>query len=190
MTKSKASPVLQLFVAAVVFVQGALAHAQGSARMNTEILEFKGPQQTAEYIFKNSPRDVLITVQLFGSVARPGIYYVPEDTDLMKLLTLSGGVLNSSELEEIVVRKGDARTWHGLNLRFVDKTQDSVYRVDVDKLLKESPNLKPLRMSHQDFVYVPTKEPFISANASRIITIGSVLLSAVLTVLLIEKNSK
>ena len=190
MTKSKGFSSLRILIALVVFVQGAFAQAQGSARMNTEILEFKGPQQTAEYIFKNSPRDVLITVQLFGSVARPGIYYVPEDTDLMKLLTLSGGVLNSSEMEEIIVRKGERSTWHGLNLRFVDKTQESVYRVDVDRLLKESPNLKPLRMNHQDFVYVPTKEPFISANTSRIITIGSVLLSAVLTVLLIEKNSK
>lgn len=190
MTNSRSTKFLRTLIALLVFAQGALAQAQNSARMNTEILEFKGPQQTAEYIFKNSPRDVLITVQLFGSVARPGIYYVPEDTDLMKLLTLSGGVLNSSEMEDIVVRKGDSRSWHGLNLRFVDKTQDSVYRVDVDSLLKETPNLKPLRMNHQDFVYVPTKEPFISANASKMITIGSVLLTAVLTVLLIEKNSK
>lgn len=190
MTKATFFKSIRAFVATLVFLQAAMLQAQVTPRMNSDILDFKGPQQTAEYIFKNSPRDVLITVQLFGSVARPGIYYVPEDTDLMKLLTLSGGVLNTTELEEIVVRKSDARSWHGLNLRFVDKKNDSVYRVDVDSLLKESPNLKPLRMSHQDFVYVPTKEPFISANTSRIITIGSIVLSAVLTVLLIEKNAK
>lgn len=157
-------------------------------KMNSDVLEFKGPQQTAEYIFKNSPRDVLITVQLFGSVARPGIYYVPEDTDLMKLLTLSGGVMNTTELEEIIVRKGDNRSWHGLNLKFVERTQENTYQVDVDRLLRESPTMKPLRMSHQDFVYVPQKSPFISNDMSRAITIGSIVLSAVLTVLLIDNN--
>lgn len=179
--------IIRIVMASLMLFQAGIAHGQ---KLNADVLDFKGPQQTAEYIFKNSPKDVLISVQLFGSVARPGLYYVPEDTDLMKLLTLAGGVLNSTELEEIIVRKSDNRSWLGLNLKFVEQNHDQTYRVDVDHLLRESPNLKPLRMSHQDFVYVPQKTPWISNDMSRLITVGALILSATLTVLLIEKNSK
>lgn len=176
---------IRTLLAAVIWVQTSAAYGQ---KLTNEVLEFKGPQQTAEYIFRNSPKDVLISVQLFGSVARPGLYYVPEDTDLLKLLTLSGGVLNSSELEEVVVRKNDPRSWHNLNLSFVEQTNSQTYLLDIDNLLKDSPSLKPLRMAHQDFVYVPQKSPLINNDLYRIITIGAVILSATLTVLLIQEK--
>lgn len=159
-------------------------------RLSSEVLEFKGPQQTAEYIFRNSPKDVLISVQLFGSVARPGLYYVPEDTDLLKLLTLSGGTLNSSEMEEIIVHKAEVKSWENLKLKSLEKSQSGTYQVDVDSLLRNESSVKPLKMGHQDFVYVPQKSPWISNDASRAITLGSILLSAALSVLLFQKNAE
>lgn len=155
----------------------------------TELTELKGPQQTAEYIFRNSTKDSLISVQVFGSVSRPGMYYVPEDTDLMKLLTLAGGALNSSELEEVFVRKIDSKSWKALGSDYVDQVNANTYEINVDKMLKKAVNLKPLRMAHDDFVYIPQKEPFISNDLSKVITIGSVLLTSVLTYVLIKKNS-
>jgi competence protein ComEA len=167
-----------------------VASAAPGGRFTQDVLEVKGPQQTAEYIFRNSPRDNLITIQIFGSVARPGMYYVPEDTDLMKLLTLAGGVVNSSELDEVIVRKLDAKNWSGLNTKHVKQKNAQTYRVDVDSLLKDSPNLKPLSMSHNDFVYVPQKEPFISNDFSKVVSIVSVILTGVLTYVIIKEKSK
>lgn len=175
------------FFALSVTISPSIVAAQ---KFSPEVLEFKGPQQTAEYVFRNSPKDVLISVQLFGSVARPGLYYVPDDTDLMKLLTLSGGTLNSTELEEVIVRKGDQKAWSSLKFDSIEKRNETTYQVDVDKLLRDETAVKPLRMGHQDFVYVPQKTPWISNDLSRVITIGSILLSGVLTVLLIDKNKQ
>ena len=187
--KNKVKMIRILMSIILIFTfSGRITWANTNSKISTDVLEFKGPQQTAEYIFKNSPRDVLISVQLFGSVARPGLYYVPEDTDLMKLLTLAGGVNNTTELEEIIVRKSDNRTWHGLNLQFVENRQGSTYRVDVDRFLKDSPNIKPLKMSHQDFVYVPQKTSMINNDTMRLITIGSLVLSMILTSMYIQKN--
>jgi len=167
-----------------------IAQAASAGRFGQDVLEMKGPQQTAEYIFRNSPRDNLITIQVFGSIARPGMYYVPEDTDLMKLLTLAGGVVNSSELDEVIVRKLDGKPWSGVNSKYVDQKNTQTYRVNVDRLLKDSPNLRPLKMSHDDFVYVPQKEPFISNDFSKIVSLISVVLTGVLTYVIIKEKNK
>lgn len=168
----------------------AAAASSTGSRFSQDVLEVKGPQQTAEYIFRNSPRDNLITVQVFGSVARPGMYYVPEDTDLMKLLTLAGGVVNSSELDEVIVRKLEGRAWKGFNSKYVDQQNDQTYRIDVDGMLKHSPSVKPLRMSHDDFVYVPQKESIVSSDFQKILGIASVILTGVLTYVVIKDKSK
>jgi competence protein ComEA len=184
------SQLLSLLTATALLAQltAPVAHAAGG-RVDS-VLDMKGPQQTAEYIFRNSPRDNLITVQIFGSVVRPGMYYVPEDTDLMKLLTLAGGVEPSSELDEVVVRKIDGKPWASMNSSYVKQKNPSTYVVDVDDLLRRSTNLKPLRMTHDDFVYVPKKEPFISNDFAKIVGIVSVVLTGVLTYVIIKEKSK
>lgn len=189
MTK-KRYRVLPGFLAFLITVQTPLAAAAPGGRFTNDVLDVKGPQQTAEYIFRNSPRDNLITIQVFGSVARPGMYYVPEDTDLMKLLTLAGGVVNSSELDEVVVRKLEGKAWRNVNNRYVRQKNDQTYVVDVDSMLTNSPSIKPLRMSHDDFVYVPMKEPVISNDFYKLVTVASVLLTSVATIYLIRERSK
>ncbi|MGZ3649932.1 MAG: SLBB domain-containing protein [Bdellovibrionota bacterium] len=179
---------LHLLIAWSFVIPGPIALAAGHGTA-LDTLEQQGPQQTAEYIFRNSPRDNLITVQMFGSVSRPGIYYVPEDTDLMRLLTLAGGVVNTGELDEVVVRKTDGKAWHGIDSRYVEQVNPGTYTVNVDKLLKFTAKLAPLKLSHEDFVYVPLKEPWISNDAAKVITLGGVLLTGVLTFFLIKKNS-
>ena len=154
---------------------------------SSSVLDLKGPQQTAEYIFRNSARDNLISVQLFGSVARPGLYYVPDDTDLLKLLTLAGGVNNVGELQEVFVHKSEPKSWLSYDRNFLKQVSGTAYKVDVDGFLKKSSAFKPLKMAHQDFIYVPRREPFISEDAYRAVTVASVVLSAILTGFLIDQ---
>ena len=184
------SQLLSLLTATAIIAQLVSPAAHAAGGRGDSVLDMKGPQQTAEYIFRNSPRDNLITVQIFGSVVRPGMYYVPEDTDLMKLLTLAGGVEPTSELDEVVVRKIDGKPWAAMNSSYVKQKNSSTYVVDVDDLLRKSTNLKPLRMTHDDFVYVPKKEPFISNDFAKIVGIVSVVLTGVLTYVIIKEKSK
>ncbi len=56
--------------------------------------------------------------------------------------------------------------------------------------MKSSADAKPFRLAQDDFVYIPKKEPWISNEVSRTITIVSLLTSIVLTSVLIDKYAK
>ncbi|WP_374031200.1 SLBB domain-containing protein [Bdellovibrio bacteriovorus] len=82
---------LRLFVA---FVFGLACTPAVHAQELGLLSDIKPPAQASEYIFRSSPKESLISVQLLGAVYKPGIYYVPANTELLKLLTLAGGTTN------------------------------------------------------------------------------------------------
>jgi len=157
------------FVVAAVFFQTQTALAQNS------FFEVKEPPRAAEYIYRSSQKESLISVQLLGAVKNPGIYYIPPQTDLLKLVTLAGGS-DDADLTEVIVRKNDP-------------SQKGVYELDLNKLMKSTSDVKPFKLAQDDFVYIPKKEPWISNDVSRSITIVSLITSIILTSVLIEKNN-
>lgn len=159
------------------------AHAQEYGLLN----DIKPPQQSSEYIYRSSPKESLISVQLLGAVNKPGIYYVPANTDLLKLLTLAGGTSNGGDMSEILVRKMEPKTWAEIKSKAVSEYQGA-YEIDAAKIIKYG-GARNLKLAQDDFVYVPPRTPWISTEASRSITVVSVVLGIVLTALLIDKNS-
>lgn len=172
------------FSMAVVFTTASVAHAQEVSLLG----DIKPPQQSSEYIFRSSPKESLIAVQLLGAVNKPGIYYVPANTDLLKLITLAGGSTNGGDLSEILVRKMEPKTWAEIKSKAVNEYQGA-YEVDAEKLIKYG-GAKNLKLQQDDFVYVPPRTPWISTEASRNITVVSIVLGIVLTAILIDKNSE
>jgi competence protein ComEA len=162
------SRVLTVAIAAIFF-QAQVTHAQSS------YFDVKEPNRAAEYIHRSSPKESLISVQLFGAVRNPGIYYVPPQTDLLKLVTLAGGPADA-DLTEVIVRK-------------TDPSQKGVYELDLNKLMKSTTDVKPFKLTQDDFVYVPKKQPWISSDIAQSVTIVSLITSIILTSVLIEKNS-
>lgn len=182
MTLHKSVRLLMSFVLAVTCSQG--AHAQDLGLLN----DIQPPQQSSEYIFRSSPKESLITIQLLGAVNKPGIYYVPANTDLLKLITLAGGTTNGGDLSEILVRKMEPKTWSEIKSKAVNEYQGA-YEVDAEKLIKFG-GARSLKLQHDDFVYIPPRTPWISSEASRNITIVSIVLGIVLTAVLIDKNTE
>lgn len=142
---------------------------------SSSMFEFKEPPRASEYIYRSSPKESLIAVQLLGAVKNPGIYYIPTNTDVLKLLALAGGS-QDADLSEILVRKTDPQ-------------QTGVYELDVKKLMTSTSEVKPFRLHQDDFVYVPKQEPWISNDVSKSITIVSLIATIVLTGVLIDKNT-
>ncbi|WP_374034010.1 SLBB domain-containing protein [Bdellovibrio bacteriovorus] len=175
---------LRLFVA---FVFGLACTPAVHAQELGLLSDIKPPAQASEYIFRSSPKESLISVQLLGAVYKPGIYYVPANTELLKLLTLAGGTTNGGDLSEVLVRKTEPRTWSDLNMKAISEYQGA-YEVDAEKLIKYGGG-KNLKLGQDDFVYVPPRTPWISNEASRGITIVSIVLGIVLTAVLIDKNT-
>lgn len=176
---------LHLFMA-VIFT---MTCTQGAWSQELGLLsDIKPPQQSSEYIFRSSPKESLIGVQLLGAVNKPGIYYIPANTDLLKLLTLAGGTTNGGDLSEILVRKMEPKSWAEIKSKAINEYQGA-YEVDAEKIIKYG-GAKNLKLQQDDFIYVPPRTPWISSEASRNITIASVVLGIVLTAILIDKNAE
>lgn len=173
------------FVMAVVLGVSATATAQ--AQEYGLLSDIKPPQQSSEYIFRSSPKESLIAVQLLGAVHKPGIYYIPANTDLLKLLTLAGGTTNGGDMSEILVRKMEPKSWEEIKSKAINEYQGA-FEVDGEKIIKYG-GAKSLKLAQDDFVYVPPKSQWISADASRGITMVSIVLGIVLTAVLIDKNT-
>ncbi len=156
-------------VIAAIFFQTQTALAQNS------FFEIKEPPRAAEYIYRSSQKETLISVQLLGAVENPGIYYIPAQTDLLKLVSLAGGT-RDADLAEVLVRK-------------TDPSQKGVYELDLNKLMKSTSEVKPFKLAQDDFVYIPKKQPWISSDIAQSVTIISLITSIILTSVLIEKNS-
>ncbi len=157
----------------ITLSQVLLLQSTGLAQTGS-FFEVKEPPRAAEYIFRSAPKETLIGVQLLGAVKNPGIYYIPPTTDLLKLLSLAGGEVDA-DLSEIIVRK-------------VDPAQVGVYELDMKRLMKTIGG-KQFKLTQDDFIYVPKKEPWISNDVSRTVSILSLLATIVLTGVLIDKNS-
>ncbi|WP_413559908.1 SLBB domain-containing protein [Bdellovibrio sp. HCB209] len=173
------------YVIALVFTLNSFAFAQPSDSFG--LGDVKQPQQASEYIFRSSPKESLIAVQLLGAVNRPGVYYVPPSTDLLKLITLAGGSTNGGDMSEIVVRKLEPKTWSEIKSKAVNEYQGA-YEVDAEKVIKYG-GAKQLKLAQDDFVYVPQKSYMVSGDATRTVTVVSLVLGIALTALLISKNS-
>ena len=162
--------IISLVTSICFFFSSTFAFAEGN------FFEIKEPPRAAEYIYRSSQKESLIGVQLLGAVQKPGLYYVPANTDILKLLTLAGGI-EEANLSEVIVRK-------------TDPTQAGVFELDMNKFMKSSTDSKPFKLTQDDLIFIPKKEPWISNDVSRTITLVSLVTSIVLTAVLIEKNSK
>ncbi|NUN04397.1 MAG: SLBB domain-containing protein [Bdellovibrio sp.] len=181
--------VLFRFLRLVMAVIFSITCAQSVHAQEVGLLsDIKPPQQSSEYIFRSSPKESLIGVQLLGAVNKPGIYYIPANTDLLKLLTLAGGTTNGGDLSEVLVRKMEPKSWSEIKSKAINEYQGA-YEVDAEKIIKYGGG-KNLKLQQDDFVYVPPRTPWISSEASRNITIVSIVLGIVLTAVLIDKNAE
>ncbi len=97
---------VQKLIVTFLFFTSFLFSSKGVAETASSFFEVKEPPRAAEYIYRSSPKESLIGVQLLGAVKNPGIYYIPSNTDVLKLLALAGGT-EDAELSEILVRKTD-----------------------------------------------------------------------------------
>ncbi len=91
--------------------------------------------QAAQYYLGNKD-ELLIPVNVWGFVQKPGQYLIPDNTDLIALLSYAGGPLENAKISHIRVIRNDR------------KMGNVVYKVDVKKYIETGddrliPVLKP-----------------------------------------------
>ncbi len=130
-------------------------------RMGTGVLT---PGATANYRFADA-NELPITVTLLGPVQRPGRYEISRKIDLLNLLALAGGWLESADLTDVRI----SRVQMAGNLGRTD------LRLDLEEPSELSP--KFLQLQEGDYVYVGTSKRLtlpiflsIVATAATIVT--------------------
>jgi hypothetical protein len=100
----------------------------------------KSPQnfsvdRAAQYYLGTSD-ELLIPINVWGFVQKPGQYMVPDNTDLVALLSFAGGPAENARLSHIRIIRNDP------------KTGNVVYKIDVKRFIETAderliPNLRP-----------------------------------------------
>lgn len=110
MTNEIPHPGTESWLVLCAFVMGlwALAGTDVQAQEFGRLQEMR-EQTNVAYFYHAQPGDATVQVQVWGTVPRPGIYEVPDTTDLGKLLTMAGGAPleprpESQDRPEITVR--------------------------------------------------------------------------------------
>lgn len=79
---------------------------------------------------------LLITVHIFGAVGKPGEYLVPDDTNLLELISKAGGPTEFSNLSNIKITRGLMKIASSSD----NKSDKNVLNVNLKDLLDKSNN--------------------------------------------------
>jgi len=119
-----------------------------------------------EFISGNYPGAILMNVNLWGAIGKPGIHHVPTQTDLVTLLSLAGGPLVDAQLDHIVIKRRSA-------------SGDQVIKVDGDDLLMNASTKSPI-LEPNDIVIIPREKPPISSNLMTTVSFAAGVMGLIL----------
>ncbi len=138
-----------------------------------------GMGSPSEFVFESYPNQELIPIRLLGAVKNAGLYHIPENMKLTTLLTLAGGTNNEADLENIII--GNDQT----TVKDSKGSENKSLTVNLEEVLKNDAKSDYTLVSN-DIVLVKNKNPLISNDSFRIISIVSVLLTTLLTAVIIR----
>jgi hypothetical protein len=149
-------------------------------------INFEGEElKTAPNIFDYSKRFLpSIEVKLWGSVKNPGIYKIQDGINLLELLSYSGGLTETADLEDIRI------------VRFKNDTlgvkEDEIIVIDYDDLFSEdfikSADMKKTILKNGDVIVAPAASYWYQSIAP-VTTILSLLTSLGTLIYLILRNN-
>ncbi|MBT4763103.1 MAG: hypothetical protein HOO06_15530 [Bdellovibrionaceae bacterium] len=127
----------------------------------------------SEYFVGRDLGKPLITVNLINGVTKPGVYHIPVDTDLARLLSYAGGSKDTSDLQEVSIRR-------------TENKKESVSLVDLEYILKSDTPMP--KMYNRDVVHIAQKESLDSTL--KWISIFSGIATMALTLKLVSDGNK
>lgn len=108
-----------------------------------------------EYVSGEYPGAVLMRVNLWGAVGKPGIHFVPAQTDLISLLSYAGGPSESARLSGIYIKRWVAG-------------KESLIQVDAEDILKGTEAKAPILQAN-DIIVVPKSRPLLSQDTVAVV---------------------
>ena len=163
---------LVLLVTIVQFSFGAQA-ANNLSSFSTMLKDAKfAASAGSEYISGAQPGAVLMKVNLWGAVRKPGIHHVPSNTDLIELISFAGGPTPVALLDDVIIKRDTGKSRKRIS-------------VDVEQIIKGSSNHNIL-LEPNDIIVIEEDEPLFSQDTVQLVTLSALLASIVLTVITIS----
>ena len=160
--------VIRCFILVIFIFNSLSLHANMDLNIDKEIVP-----TGSEYMLRNYPDEPLLTIQVLGGVNKPGIYHVPGGTDVVTLMSLTGGIFSTADLSNIVLRKNKAK---------------KITLIDLDKIIRDTAS-DPTQLHNGDVIFVNLKEDTIIPQITKVVTFASLILGLVVTGLVLSKDN-
>ena len=128
----------------------------------------------SEFVSGDYPGAVLMKVNLWGSVGKPGIHYVPTQTDLITLLSYAGGPTENARLNATYIKR-----W--------SRGKEIVLNIDTQELLESTGTKSPILQAN-DVVVIPTKKPIISNDMGLLVSFVAGVLSIIAAGIVVSRT--
>ncbi|GAB4340034.1 MAG: hypothetical protein Kow0037_25610 [Calditrichia bacterium] len=132
--------------------------------------------QSDKYIITHEDK-LQIVVYVLGEVNRPGEYKVPDDIDLVELLSHAGGATQFGNLGKVTINRHINPVIAGAGMLPATQ-QRSIIKFDVKKYLSDVKSEAPPLLQPGDVIYVPKNSWFKWRSAATILRDVSVVASA------------
>lgn len=129
-----------------------------------------------EFISGQEPGVVMMRVNLWGAVKRPGIHHIPVKTNLIELMSYAGGPSELAILDSITIKRTQGQDQKKISINLSEVIHD---QKQYDLVLKPD-----------DIIVVPATQPWISQNMFTLAMVVSVVASTVLSVQLINDRNR
>jgi hypothetical protein len=130
-----------------------------------------------EYYSEVYQGEILVPINLLGAVGRPGVYHIPKQTDIVRLLSLAGGTRADANLEDVTIKRRSGETERTIN-------------INLKQLVEERASSKPINLEANDIVLVTPHQPLISSNTLQTVGFISSLLGLVVSSIVIVNQLK
>ncbi len=130
------------------------------------------PGRPAEYIYQSYGDQELISIRVLGSIENAGLYHIPKGMQLTTLLSLAGGTKRDADLEKVFISNEG-------------KQGAKTTKFNMSEALEEG-HTQMYQLQSNDVVFIKDREPIISNDTWKAISILSVILTSALTVIAID----
>lgn len=129
-----------------------------------------------EFVSGAQPGSVLMRVNLWGGVGKPGIHHVPAKTNLINLLSYAGGPVKNAILKKVTIKRNTG-------------TENKKIVVNVAEIIEgaASPSI-PLEPN--DIIVVPEKKPYVSNNTVGLFSVLTMAVTIIATAYYVSQDQQ
>lgn len=138
----------------------------------------KNQTSTSYYNFMGTGSDIKIEVNLWGFVPKPGIYNIPYTTDLVTLLSIAGGPIPSSRLDEIKI----------IRLLPEDSTGTKIITINVEEYLQTGDRSKIPTLKPGDTIFVAGSAMSVFSTVMAVVRDIALVLNTIFLVIQISNR--